>query len=159
MIRTYLLPPPPPPAFAEGQCQLTTSLHLLYLQRWCTWRLNPPFPSTREMAPRCPATTSSTTLPPPGRGGEEPRSQPRQSRERKVSMVESLVDGEEPIYSMPDGCPESDYHQGRRRRTHTPRRQFAVWSNRSAAAADEEHREVDLQLMLAMSPIEAALTL
>lgn len=60
--------------------------------------------------------------------------------ERKVSMVESLVDGDEPIYSMPADT-ESDYDQEEEEGSVTAGDDSSVTgSNRgSAAVTDEEH--------------------
>lgn len=60
--------------------------------------------------------------------------------ERKVSMADSLVDGEEPIYSMPADT-ESDYDQEEEEGSVTAGDDSSVsGSNRgSAAVTDEEH--------------------
>uniref|UniRef100_A0A3B4GFG2 Unconventional myosin-X-like n=1 Tax=Pundamilia nyererei TaxID=303518 RepID=A0A3B4GFG2_9CICH len=86
--------------------------------------------------PLPPPGDGTTVPPPPPPPGEEEKKEP----ERKVSMVESLVDGEEPIYSMPADT-ESDYDQEEEEGSVTAGDDSSVsGSNRgSAAVADEEH--------------------
>ncbi|XP_008275165.1 unconventional myosin-X [Stegastes partitus] len=79
--------PPPPPAFAEGTVPPAPP---------------PPPPAVPPPPPPPP--------PPPTPGDGEKKDGAKTEPERKVSMVESLVDGEEPIYSMPADT-ESDYDQ------------------------------------------------
>ncbi|XP_077416109.1 unconventional myosin-X isoform X1 [Vanacampus margaritifer] len=89
--------------------------------------LPPPPPAFAEgMVPPAPPP-----LPPEGQKAEP---------ERKVSMADSLVDGEEPIYSMPADT-ESDYDQEEEEGSVTAGDDSSVsGSNRgSAAVADEEH--------------------
>uniref|UniRef100_A0A8D3B7K6 Unconventional myosin-X-like n=1 Tax=Scophthalmus maximus TaxID=52904 RepID=A0A8D3B7K6_SCOMX len=78
--------------------------------------------------------------PPPPSGEEEKKEAAKVEPERKVSMVESLGDGEEPIYSMPADT-ESDYDQEEEEGSVTAGDDGSVsGSNRgSAAVADEEH--------------------
>uniref|UniRef100_H3C4L1 Myosin X, like 1 n=1 Tax=Tetraodon nigroviridis TaxID=99883 RepID=H3C4L1_TETNG len=85
-------------------------------------------------------------LPPPGDSVDVPPPPPSEAEgvkmepERKVSMVESLVDGDEPIYSMPADT-ESDYDQEEEEGSVTAGDDSSVsGSNRgSAAVTDEEH--------------------
>ncbi|XP_019727812.1 unconventional myosin-X [Hippocampus comes] len=89
--------------------------------------LPPPPPAFAEgMVPPAPPP-----LPPEGQKAEP---------ERKVSMADSLVDGEEPIYSMPADT-ESDYDQEEEEGSVTAGDDSSVsGSNRgSAAVTDEEH--------------------
>lgn len=119
--------PPPPPAFAEGTVPPAP----------------PPLP-TDEAAivgisppPPLPPPGDSADVPPPPPSGEEGvKIEP----ERKVSMVESLVDGDEPIYSMPADT-ESDYDQEEEEGSVTAGDDSSVsGSNRgSTAVTDEEH--------------------
>ncbi|CAI5696149.1 unnamed protein product [Oreochromis niloticus] len=122
--------PPPPPAFAEGTVPPAPPPP-------------PPLPSDDMLAggippppPLPPPGDGTTVPPPPPPPGEEEKKEP----ERKVSMVESLVDGEEPIYSMPADT-ESDYDQEEEEGSVTAGDDSSVsGSNRgSAAVTDEEH--------------------
>lgn len=127
--------PPPPPAFAEGTV--------------------PPAPPPPPALPTdgTPDGIPPPPLPPPGDGaavpppagppppGEEKQKEAAKSEtERKVSMVDSLVDGEEPIYSMPADT-ESDYDQEEEEGSVTAGDDSSVsGSNRgSTAVTDEEH--------------------
>ncbi|KAF3701053.1 Unconventional myosin-X Unconventional myosin-10 [Channa argus] len=123
--------PPPPPAFAEGTVppapppppQLPTeSVPVAGIPP------PPPLPS--------PGNGSAVSPPPPPPPEELDKKEP----ERKVSMVESLVDGEEPIYSMPADT-ESDYDQEEEEGSVTAGDDSSVsGSNRgSTAVTDEEH--------------------
>uniref|UniRef100_A0A3Q2DRB7 Myosin X, like 1 n=1 Tax=Cyprinodon variegatus TaxID=28743 RepID=A0A3Q2DRB7_CYPVA len=82
------------------------------------------------------ATVPPPPPPPPGEANEATK----QDTERKVSMVESLVDGEEPIYSMPADT-ESDYDQEDEEGSVNAGDDSSVsGSNRgSATVTDEEH--------------------
>ncbi|XP_043999049.1 unconventional myosin-X isoform X2 [Gambusia affinis] len=122
--------PPPPPAFAEGTVPPTP----------------PPLPVDGVPATGIPPPPP---LPPPGDGAPVPPPPPAEGEkneetktdaERKVSMVESLVDGEEPIYSMPADT-ESDYDQEDEEGSVNAGDDSSVsGSNRgSAAVTDEEH--------------------
>ncbi|XP_016518587.1 unconventional myosin-X isoform X2 [Poecilia formosa] len=129
--------PPPPPAFAEGTVPPTP----------------PPLPADGAPAAGIPPPPP---LPPPGDGAPVPPPPPpaplpapaegekteetKTDSERKVSMAESLVDGEEPIYSMPADT-ESDYDQEDEEGSVNAGDDSSVsGSNRgSAAVTDEEH--------------------
>lgn len=131
--------PPPPPAFAEGTVPSGPPPA-------------PPLPAEGipdagiPPPPPLPPPGDGTAAPPPppppppppgeGEKKEEAKAEP----ERKVSMVESLVDGEEPIYSMPADT-ESDYDQEEEEGSVTAGDDSSVsGSNRgSAAVTDEEH--------------------
>uniref|UniRef100_A0A7N6BUA5 Myosin X, like 1 n=1 Tax=Anabas testudineus TaxID=64144 RepID=A0A7N6BUA5_ANATE len=100
--------PPPPPAFAEGTVPPAPPPP-------------PPLPTDGVPVagipppPPLPPAGDGTAVPPPPPpppppGEEEKKEGAKAEPERKVSMVESLVDGEEPIYSMPADT-ESDYDQ------------------------------------------------
>lgn len=123
--------PPPPPAFAEGTVPPAPP--------------PPPPPPTNDAPvagipppppPLPPPGDSAPVPPPPPSGEEEAKVEP----ERKVSMVESLVDGDEPIYSMPADT-ESDYDQEEEEGSVNAGDDSSVsGSNRgSAAVTDEEH--------------------
>ncbi|XP_023274836.1 unconventional myosin-X-like, partial [Seriola lalandi dorsalis] len=136
--------PPPPPAFAEGTVPPAPP---------------PPPPLSTDGAPAA-GIPPPPPLPPPEDGSAAPPPQPppppippppppgegekkegaKVEPERKVSMVESLVDGEEPIYSMPADT-ESDYDQEEEEGSVNAGDDSSVsGSNRgSAAVADEEH--------------------
>lgn len=131
--------PPPPPAFAEGTVPPAPPPP-------------PPLPTDGVPAAGIPPPPS---LPPPGDGSTVPPPPPphppppgegekkgevKAEPERKVSMVESLVDGDEPIYSMPADT-ESDYDQEEEEGSVTAGDDSSVsGSNRgSAAVTDEEH--------------------
>ena len=78
---------------------------------------------------------------PPSKGGDGEGKEAGKTEEgRKVSMAESLGDGEEPIYSMPADT-ESDYDQEEEDGSVNAGDDSSVsGSNRgSAAPADEEH--------------------
>ncbi|XP_035529572.1 unconventional myosin-X [Morone saxatilis] len=124
--------PPPPPAFAEGTVPPAP----------------PPLPTDGV-----PGIPPPPPLPPPGDGSAVPPPPPppppgegekkegaKTEPERKVSMVESLVDGEEPIYSMPADT-ESDYDQEEEEGSVNAGDDSSVsGSNRgSATVADDEH--------------------
>lgn len=119
--------PPPPPAFAEGTVPPAP----------------PPFPVDGDPATGIPPPPP---LPPPGDGAPVPpppaegEKNEETDSERKVSMVESLVDGEEPIYSMPADT-ESDYDQEDEEGSVNAGDDSSVsGSNRgSATVTDEEH--------------------
>lgn len=119
--------PPPPPAFAEGMVPppppLPTDVNV---------GLPPPPP------PLPPQGDGPTVPPAPEASGTE--GETKAEPERKVSMVESLVDGEEPIYSLPADT-ESDYDQEEEDGSVTAGDDSSVsGSNRgSAAVTDEEH--------------------
>lgn len=132
--------PPPPPAFAEGTVPPAPP--------------GPP-PLTTDGVPVTGIPPPPPLLSPPGDGSAVPPPPPpapplpgegekkeaeRADSERKVSMVESLVDVEEPIYSMPADT-ESDYDQEEEEGSVTAGDDSSVsGSNRgSAAVADEEH--------------------
>lgn len=119
--------PPPPPAFAEGTVPPAP----------------PPLPTDDAPIvgippppPLSPPGDSVGVPPPPSSREEGVKMEP----ERKVSMVESLVDGDEPIYSMPADT-ESDYDQEEEEGSVTAGDDSSVsGSNRgSAAVTDEEH--------------------
>ncbi|XP_075873853.1 unconventional myosin-X [Nelusetta ayraudi] len=118
--------PPPPPAFAEGTVP------------------PPPLPlpagdgGVPPPGDAAAATPPPPTAPPPAEG--EKKEEVKAEAGRKVSMVESLVDGDEPIYSMPADT-ESDYDQEEEEGSVTAGDDSSVsGSNRgSAAVADEEH--------------------
>ncbi|MEQ2219378.1 hypothetical protein XENOCAPTIV_016865, partial [Xenoophorus captivus] len=124
--------PPPPPAFAEGTVPPAP----------------PPLPVDGIPAvgiPPPPPPGDGTLVPPPSPpssppGEGETKEETKPDSERKVSMVESLVDGEEPIYSMPADT-ESDYDQEDEEGSVTAGDDSSVsGSNRgSAAVTDEEH--------------------
>ncbi|KAM4624860.1 unconventional myosin-X [Polymixia lowei] len=136
--------PPPPPAFAEGTVPSGPPLP-------------PPLPADGSAAagvpppPPLPPPGDGSAVPPPpplapppppGEGGAEGEGTEAAKPEtaRKVSMAESLGDGEEPIYSMPADT-ESDYDQEEEEGSVTAGDDSSVsGSNRgSAAVADEEH--------------------
>lgn len=113
--------PPPPPAFAEGTVPPAPS----------------PLPTDDAPIVGMPPPPGSEDVPPPPHsGGEGVKTEPG----RKVSMVESLVDGDEPIYSMPADT-ESDYDQEEEEGSVTAGDDSSVsGSNRgSATVTDEEH--------------------
>lgn len=123
--------PPPPPAFAEGTVPPAPPPP-------------PPLPADGipvagiPPPPPLPPPGDGLAMPPPAEveGKEGAKAEP----ERKVSMVESLVDGEEPIYSMPADT-ESDYDQEEEEGSVTAGDDSSVsGSNRgSATVTDEEH--------------------
>ncbi|XP_056915471.1 unconventional myosin-X isoform X2 [Takifugu flavidus] len=120
--------PPPPPAFAEGTVPpAVPPAPPLPTDDVPLAGIPPPPP----LPP--PTDNAGVPLPPPS---EEVKAEP----ERKVSMVESLVDGDEPIYSMPADT-ESDYDQEEEEGSVTAGDDSSVsGSNRgSAAVTDEEH--------------------
>lgn len=131
--------PPPPPAFAEGTVPPAPP---------------PPPPLPADGIP-VDGIPSPPHLPPPGDGAAVPPPPPppppppvegekkeeaKTEPERKVSMVDSLVDGDEPIYSMPADT-ESDYDQEEEEGSVTAGDDSSVsGSNRgSTAVTDEEH--------------------
>ncbi|KAI3367589.1 hypothetical protein L3Q82_026435 [Scortum barcoo] len=128
--------PPPPPAFAEGT--VPPAPPPLPPDGVPVAGIPPPPP----LPPPDGAAVPSPPPPPPplppaeGEKNEASKAEP----ERKVSMVESLVDGEEPIYSMPADT-ESDYDQEEEEGSVTAGDDSSVsGSNRgSTAVADEEH--------------------
>lgn len=112
--------PPPPPAFAEGTV--------------------PPAPP-----PPPPLPVDGMPPPPPlplPNGAAVPQADDHQAgSERKVSLVESLPDGEEPIYSLPADT-ESDYDQEEEEGSVTAGDDSSSvsGSNRgSTAVGDDEH--------------------
>ncbi|XP_028293595.1 formin-like protein 4 [Gouania willdenowi] len=118
--------PPPPPAFAEGTVPPGPP---------------PPPPLPADGGPGIPAPPP---LPPPVDGTSVPGDGDKNKNakvepERKFSMVDSLVDREEPIYSRPDT--ESDYDQEEEEGSVTVGDDDSVsGSNRgSAAVTDEDH--------------------
>uniref|UniRef100_A0A3Q3MX90 Myosin X, like 1 n=1 Tax=Labrus bergylta TaxID=56723 RepID=A0A3Q3MX90_9LABR len=135
--------PPPPPAFAEGTVPPAPP---------------PPPPLPADGIPEAgippPTPPAPPPPPPPGDGSAVPPPPPphppkgdgekkegaKAEPERKVSMVESLGDGDEPIYSMPADT-ESDYDQEEEEGSVTAGDDSSVsGSNRgSAAVMDEEH--------------------
>ncbi|XP_008397966.1 unconventional myosin-X isoform X4 [Poecilia reticulata] len=126
--------PPPPPAFAEGTVPPAP----------------PPLPADSDPAagipppPPLPPPGDGATIPPPSSlpppAEGEKTEETKTDSERKVSMVESLVDGEEPIYSMPADT-ESDYDQEDEEGSVNAGDDSSVsGSNRgSATVTDEEH--------------------
>ena len=138
--------PPPPPAFAEGTVPpappplpppLTDGAPVAGIPP-----PPPPLPPPEEgsaVPPSPPAPPPPPPPPPPGEEGEKNEG-PKVEPERKVSMVESLVDGEEPIYSMPADT-ESDYDQEEEEGSVNAGDDSSVsGSNRgSTAVTDEEH--------------------
>lgn len=129
--------PPPPPAFAEGTVPPAPPPP-------------PPLPSDGipvagiPPPPPLPPPGDGTAVPPPPPlpppGSSENKDGAKAEPERKVSMVESLVDGEEPIYSMPADT-ESDYDQEEEEGSVTAGDDSSVsGSNRgSTTVTDEEH--------------------
>lgn len=134
--------PPPPPAFAEGTVPPAPPPP-------------PPLPADGVIAegipppPPLPPPGDGSAVPPPPPppppppappGEEEKKEGAKAETERKVSMVESLVDGEEPIYSMPADT-ESDYDQEEEEGSVNAGDDSSVsGSNRgSATVTDEEH--------------------
>lgn len=119
--------PPPPPAFAEGTVPPAP----------------PPLPADGGVPPPSAgdggAAPPPPPPPPPPAEGEK-KEEDKTEAGRKVSMVESLVDGDEPIYSMPADT-ESDYDQEEEEGSVTAGDDSSVsGSNRgSTAVADEEH--------------------
>ncbi|XP_032355467.1 unconventional myosin-X isoform X2 [Etheostoma spectabile] len=131
--------PPPPPAFAEGTVPPAPP---------------PPPPLPAGDAPVAGILTSSPLPPledgspvippppppPPPPGEGEKKDGAKADPEWKVSMVESLGDGEEPIYSMPADT-ESDYDQEEEDGSVTAGDDSSIsGSNRgSTTVTDEEH--------------------
>ncbi|XP_010784794.1 unconventional myosin-X [Notothenia coriiceps] len=113
--------PPPPPAFAEGTVPPPPSL-----------------PANGAPVPEVPPPSPGDGAPPPPPPGDGEKQDG--DSERKVSMVESLADGEEPIYSMPADT-ESDYDQEEEDGSVNAGDDSSVsGSNRgSATVTDEEH--------------------
>ncbi|XP_028293369.1 unconventional myosin-X isoform X1 [Gouania willdenowi] len=119
--------PPPPPAFAEGTVPPGPP---------------PPPPLPADGGPGIPAPPP---LPPPIDGASVPGDGDKNKNaklepERKVSMVDSLVDGEEPIYSLPADT-ESDYDQEEEEGSVTAGDDGSVSGSNcgSAAVTDEDH--------------------
>ncbi|XP_061599184.1 unconventional myosin-X [Cololabis saira] len=129
--------PPPPPAFAEGTVQPTPPPPPPHTTDAATGEIPPPPPPPGDGAAVPPAPPPA---PPPPPGEEEKNEGAKTEPERKVSMVESLVDGEEPIYSMPADT-ESDYDQEEEEGSVTAGDDgSASGSNRgSTTVPDEEH--------------------
>lgn len=127
--------PPPPPAFAEGTMPPgppplpTDGISIAGIPP------TPPLPP-----PGNSATVPSPPPPPPQPGEGVKKEEVKAEPERKVSMVESLGDGDEPIYSMPADT-ESDYDQEEEEGSVTAGDDSSVsGSNRgSTAVTDEEH--------------------
>uniref|UniRef100_A0A671TP67 Myosin X, like 1 n=1 Tax=Sparus aurata TaxID=8175 RepID=A0A671TP67_SPAAU len=129
--------PPPPPAFAEGTVPPAPPPP-------------PPLPADGVIAEGIPPPpplpspgdgSAAPPPPPPTPPGEEGKKEGAKAEtERKVSMVESLVDGEEPIYSMPADT-ESDYDQEEEEGSVNAGDDSSVsGSNRgSTTVTDEEH--------------------
>lgn len=116
--------PPPPPAFAEGTVPPappppTDDASIVGI---------PPPP------PLTPPGDSADVPPPPPSGEEGVKMEP----ERKASMVESLVDGDEPIYSMPADT-ESDYDQEEEEGSVNAGDDSSGSNRGSATVTDEEH--------------------
>ncbi|KAM7376061.1 hypothetical protein PAMP_005810 [Pampus punctatissimus] len=136
--------PPPPPAFAEGTVPpAPPPPPPLPADGAPVAGLPPPPPPLPPPGDGCAVPPPPPPLPPPpppGEGTEGEKNEVKAEPERKVSMVESLVDGEEPIYSMPADT-ESDYDQEEEEGSVTAGDDSSVsGSNRgSAAVADEEH--------------------
>ncbi|KAK5617011.1 hypothetical protein CRENBAI_016490 [Crenichthys baileyi] len=127
--------PPPPPAFAEGT--VPPAPPPLSVDGIPAIGIPPP-PPLPPPGDGSPIPPPPPPPPPPGEGETQEETKP--DSERKVSMVESLVDGEEPIYSMPADT-ESDYDQEDEEGSVTAGDDSSVsGSNRgSAAVTDEEH--------------------
>lgn len=131
--------PPPPPAFAEGTVPPVAAPPPPLL----TDGLAPVagIPPPPPLAPAGDGSPVPHPPPPqPPQGGGENKDGGKADAERKVSMVESLGDGEEPIYSMPADT-ESDYDQEEEEGSVNAGDDSSVsGSNRgSAAVTDEEH--------------------
>lgn len=126
--------PPPPPAFAEGT--VPPAPPPLATDGTPVVGIPPPPP----LPPPGDGSAVPPPPPPPPPGDREKKEGVKVEPERKVSMVESLVDGEEPIYSMPADT-ESDYDQEEEEGSVNAGDDSSVsGSNRgSAAVADEEH--------------------
>ncbi|XP_054894336.1 unconventional myosin-X isoform X1 [Poeciliopsis prolifica] len=127
--------PPPPPAFAEGTVPPVAPPLPADGVPAAGIPPPPPLPPPGDGAPVPPPPPP---LPPPAEG--EKTEETKTDSERKVSMEESLVDGEEPIYSMPADT-ESDYDQEDEDGSVNAGDDSSVsGSNRgSAAVTDEEH--------------------
>lgn len=134
-IFTHL--PPPPPAFAEGTVPPAPPPPPPLPTDSITASGVPPPP---PLPPPGDNAAGSPHPPPPPTGEEAIKEEAKSELERKVSMVESLVDGEEPIYSMPADT-ESDYDQEEEDGSVTAGDDSSVsGSNRgSTAVTDEEH--------------------
>lgn len=129
--------PPPPPAFAEGTVPpVPPPPPPLPTDAIAASGIPPPPP----LPPPGDGAAVPPPPPPPPPGEEEKKEETKSEAERKGSMVESLVDGEEPIYSMPADT-ESDYDQEDEEGSVTAGDDSSVsGSNRgSAAVTDEEH--------------------
>lgn len=129
--------PPPPPAFAEGTVPPAPPAPPPLPADGVPGATPPPLPPPGDGATVPPPPPLA---PPPPPGAEEKNDGAKTEPERKVSMVESLVDGEEPIYSMPADT-ESDYDQEEEEGSVTAGDDSSVsGSNRgSTAVTDEEH--------------------
>ncbi|XP_028251166.1 unconventional myosin-X [Parambassis ranga] len=127
--------PPPPPAFAEGTVPpAPPPPPPLPADGIPVDGIPPPPPGDGAAVPPPPPP------PPPPPGDGEKKEEAKTEPERKVSMVDSLVDGDEPIYSMPADT-ESDYDQEEEEGSVTAGDDSSVsGSNRgSTAVTDEEH--------------------
>lgn len=100
--------PPPPPAFAEGTVPPAPPPAPPLSTDGVPAAGIPPPPPPSLPPPEDGSGVPPPPPPPPGEG--EKKEGAKAEPERKVSMVESLGDGEEPIYSMPADT-ESDYDQ------------------------------------------------
>ncbi|XP_060918799.1 unconventional myosin-X [Labrus mixtus] len=138
--------PPPPPAFAEGTVPpAPPPPPPLPADGIPDAGIPPPTPPPPPPPPPPPGDGSAVPPPPPpphppAGDGEKKEGAKAAEPERKVSMVESLGDGDEPIYSMPADT-ESDYDQEEEDGSVTAGDDSSVsGSNRgSAAVMDEEH--------------------
>ncbi|KAF0044119.1 hypothetical protein F2P81_003277 [Scophthalmus maximus] len=133
--------PPPPPAFAEGTVPPAPPPPPPLATDGVPATGIPPPPSLPPPGDDSGVLSPPPLPPPPPPSGEEEKKEAAKVEpERKVSMVESLGDGEEPIYSMPADT-ESDYDQEEEEGSVTAGDDGSVsGSNRgSAAVADEEH--------------------
>ncbi|XP_065822534.1 unconventional myosin-X [Labrus bergylta] len=136
--------PPPPPAFAEGTVPpAPPPPPPLPADGIPEAGIPPPTPPAPPPPPPPPGDGSAVPPPPPPHpptGDGEKKEGAKAEPERKVSMVESLGDGDEPIYSMPADT-ESDYDQEEEEGSVTAGDDSSVsGSNRgSAAVMDEEH--------------------
>lgn len=128
--------PPPPPAFAEGTVPPAPPPLPIDGVPAAGIPPPPPLPPPGDGA----IVPPPPPPPPPPPGEEEKKEDVKAEPERKVSMVESLVDGDEPIYSMPADT-ESDYDQEEEEGSVTAGDDSSIsGSNRgSTAVTDEEH--------------------
>ncbi|KAM6912324.1 unconventional myosin-X [Xenentodon cancila] len=127
--------PPPPPAFAEGTVPPAPPPPPPLPTDEVPGGIPPP-PPLHPPGDDAAVHSTPSQAPPLPPGEEGAKTEP----ERKVSMVESLVDGEEPIYSMPADT-ESDYDQEEEEGSVTAGDDSSVsGSNRgSTTVTDEEH--------------------